>query len=248
MRSVRDPQSRNSTGTLELFSHTTLCSVCNCNSLLCCPFMCALCFPFLHDCSAARDLKASIQSQAVMVLCSHLPQTVLGPKLKDLQCRQVTTLSDAGHDTTASLDGCSPSTSETETDVKELERKELVEDLHAQSMSSPSKRWLKYKRGQSSSGSASSLSKRRKRRISDDSSNASSTAIPEQQDGGVQANVSKSPLKSPRRPAAARGDPFICVLDSEEEGGEKTTEAVEELQEGEDLNTVASICEVFELP
>lgn len=219
------------------------------NSVLCCPFICAHCFLFLHDCSPAVDLKASIGSQAVVVLCSRLPQAVLTPpKLKDLQHRQATTLSDVGQDTTASLDDYTPSTIQSETDVQELEGKEHVEYLHSQTASSPSKRRLVHRRGRSSTGSISSPSKRRKRRTSD-SSNASSTAIPEQQDGGVQTRASKSPLKSPKKLTAVSGDPLTCVIDSEEEeGGEKKAEAAETLHQGEDLDVVASVCEVFEIP
>lgn len=245
MRSEKGIQCRNSTGK-NVFACETVC-LCDCyvtHSVLCCPFMCAPCFLFLRDCSPAVDVKASIGSQAVVVLCSRLPQTVLTPKLKDLQHRQASTLSDVGQDTTASLDDHTPSTTQSETDVQELEGKEREEDLHAQTVSSPSKRRLVHKRVQRSTCSISSPSKRRKRRVSD----ASSTGIPEQQDGGVQAKVTKSPLKGPKRPTAASGDPFICVLDSEEEGGEKKAEAAEMLQQGEDLDAVASICEVFEIP
>lgn len=62
----------------------------------------------------------------------------------------------------------------------------------------------------------------------------------------MQRKVSVSPLKGPKRPAGE--DPFTSVLDSEEEEGKKNTLAEGSAQEVDDLDAVASICEVFEIP
>ena len=199
-----------------------------------------------QDCSPGVQLKASIKAQAVAVLCSHLPKSVLTSKLKDLHQRHPTASSDAEQYTTASLDDCI-STTQSDSDDQKLEELEvkLTKDLHNQTTSSLSKLQLLRKRGQSSADSISSWCKRSSR-ISD-SSDTSSTAIPEQQTGGMPTDVSASPLKSPKKQTAGALVLFTCVDDSEEEGRKKP-EAVEVLQKDDGMDAVASICEVFEMP
>ena len=161
-----------------------------------CHSLALLCLHFAH--SPAVQLKASIKAQAVAVLCSHLPKSVLTSKLKDLHQRHPTASSDAEQDTTASLDDCI-STTQSDSDDQEPEELEvkLTKDLHNQTTSSLSKLRLLRKRGQSSADSISSWCKR-SCQISD-SSDTSSTAIPEQQTGGMPTDVSASPLKGAPR-------------------------------------------------
>ena len=204
-----------------------------------------LCVCTLHllTCSSVAQLKARIKGQDVSVLCGRLPEAVVASKLKVLYQRHQTT--DAEQDTTTSPDKCASIVHPDKKDqqVKELEAK-LMHDICNQTMSSSDEHQMLYKEAQPSAVSHSP-SHKRSRRISD-SSDTSSTAIPEQQDGGMQTNVSESPLKSPTDQATDNAGSFTCVVDSEEEG-KTNTEVVDVFQKTNEMDTVTSVCEVFEI-
>ena len=216
------------------------CVLRECLMCHCLPCLCTLC---LHGCRVAQ-LKANIKGQDVVVMCSQLPEAVVESKLKDLREGHLTTSTDTEQDTTASLDGHTSSV-QSDSDDQELHGIEakLTEDLDNQSVSFSGKLQLLHKRGHLST-SSNSPSRKRIRRISD-SSDTSSTAIPEQQNGGMQTVVSESPLKDPTNKTAGDGGTFACVVDSEEEG-QRTPEVMEMVQKDNDMDTVASVCEVFE--
>ena len=203
-----------------------------------------MCTLHLHYCSSRAQLKARIKTQDVSVLCGRLPEAVVASKLKVLCQRHRTT--DAEQDTTTSHDECASIAHSDKMDqkVKELEAK-LLQGLCNQTTSSSDELQMLYKEAQSSAVSHSP-SHKRSRRISD-SSDTSSTAIPEQQDGGMRKNISESPLKSPTDQAADNAGSFTCVVDSEEEG-KTNTEVVDAFQKSNEMDTVANVCEVFEIP
>lgn len=190
------------------------------------------------------QLKARFKAQDVSVLCGRLPEAVVASKLEVLRQRHRTT--DAEQDATTSTDEWASIAHPEKEDqeVKELEAK-LTQNLCNQTSSSSDELQMLYKGAQSSAVSHSP-SRKRSRRISG-SSDTSSSAIPEQQDGGIQTNISESPIKSPTDQAADNAGSFTCVVDSEEEG-KTNTEVVDGFLKSDEMDTVASVCEVFEIP